>query len=126
MALTITPTVRHVYSIGDRKEAIIDFATDAAAQTGSGGDAITAASLGFSVIDALEPIGLASNATGTAAYGVCVIYPATAFVTSVAITYVCQVTAGATVPLGLATGTLTAVSFRARVVGKGSVSGAAS
>lgn len=126
MALTVTPTVRHVYSIGDRKEAIIDIATNAAAQTGSGGDAITAASLGFDVIDVFQPIGLASDATGTAAYGVVVLYPATAYATSVNIAYVNQVTAGATTPMGLATGTLTAVGFRARVVGKGKVAGVVS
>lgn len=121
MAVTFVATVRHVYSIGDRKEAIVDIAYSGTPT--AGGDALTAASLGFTNLDTVDVVGIGSNAGATAAYSVAVIHPATAFVSQVLIGFFVQVTAGATTPMGVATGALTAGSFRARVVGKGGVVG---
>jgi hypothetical protein len=124
MAVTFTPTVRHVYSIGDRKEAIIDIAYSGTPT--AGGDTVLPSALGFTQLDIIDIGDCGSDAGATNAYILNVIYPNAAFVASVKLAFMVQVTAGATTPLGPATGALTAGSFRCRVIGKGSVSGASS
>lgn len=124
MAITFVPTVRHVYSIGDRKEAIVDVAYSGTPTVG--GDALTNTALGFVQLDTVDVVGVGSNAGATAGYTIAVIHPNSAFVPQVLVAFLVQGTAGAGNPLIAATGALTAGSFRARVVGKGTVSAAAS
>jgi hypothetical protein len=122
--ITFVPTARHQYSIGDRKEVIFDIAYSGTPTVG--GDALTAAALGFTQMDTVDVVGVGANAGATAAYAIGVIHPNAAFVSQVLIAFLVQAVAATTSPLVAATGALTAGSFRARVVGKGSQSGVVS
>ena len=125
MAVTFTPTLRHVYSIGDRKEAIYDIACTGVPTVG--GDALTAAALSLDVIDIAEASGGASNVGGTAGAGVSIVFPATAFITTMTIVfYVAAAVPGAGVAHIAQTLTTAGYQFRLRVVGKGKAAGVAS
>lgn len=130
MPMTFTPTIRHVYSIGDRKEVVADVAYSGTPTVG--GDALTGASIGLNQVDTVDVVGAGSNTGVTAGYAVSVIHSTTAFSTSsagvpgVLIGFMVQGTAGAGNPLIAATGALTAGSFRVRAVGKGSAAAASS
>lgn len=131
MAVTFTSTVRHVYSIGDRKEAILDIAC-----TGSptgGGDALRLDTLGFTQVDTVDPVGSASNAGGTVLATIHVLHSVAAFSTvTIAATPVPGVTIvfgtasaapGSGVSLLAYSGATAGLVFRVRVVGKGGAVG---
>lgn len=130
MAITFVPTIRHAYSVGDRKEAIFDIAYSGTPTVG--GDILSSAALGFTSLDTVDVVGIGSNAGATAGYAIGIIHSGTPYTTTgsgattaggVLVTFMVQGTAGAGNPLIAATGALTAGSFRARVVGKGGAIG---
>src|SRR5215207_8394843 len=79
MALGTITKVSHLgrsidYHEGDRKVAIRDIQLTSGANYTTGGETVTAASVGLSRIFTAEPLGLAQNAAGTLSRTVGVLY----------------------------------------------------
>lgn len=125
MAVTFTPTIRKVWSNGDRKEVIYDIACTGTPTVG--GDALTAAALKLEVeLDLVSTSGVASVVGGTSGAGIAVIHGAGVNLSQVLIVFYVQGTAAAGTSQVAYTGATAGFAFRARAIGKGSATGPAS
>lgn len=117
MAVTFTPTTEKVYVIGDRQEALIDIACTGTPTVG--GDDLTAAALGFTELDTVDPLGGASNVGGTSGVAVGIVHEPGGDESKVKVVFYVQGTAGAANAMIAYTGATAGFVFRARCTGKG-------